>query len=309
MASYGIIFYMLTLFIVSNLLFSVGTFMNERFIYMPSLGFALVIAWLMVEKLPLLIKNDTKYKSVIRWSLVTILFLFTVRTYTRNFVWKDNLTLFTTDVHVSENSIKCNVSAGGDLQKKAMAETDPVKQEEDYQLSVKYLEKAISIYPKAGNGLLLYGNVISLYKKDHKLAIEQYFKLLEFDPYNNNAFSNTMLVLGSLDNATETPYKISVLKRLYAVNPENADVNYNLGKLYGQFRGMPDSASFYLERAISINPGNIAVYKDLGIVYSMKGEYSRAMDVFTRAQKIDPGDQQILQNIMITQRIMDQNKK
>ena len=49
--AYGILFYMLTLFIVSNLLFPVGTFMNERFIYMPSLGFVLVIAFLISIKL------------------------------------------------------------------------------------------------------------------------------------------------------------------------------------------------------------------------------------------------------------------
>jgi protein O-mannosyl-transferase len=307
--AYGILFYLLTLFIVSNLLFSVGTFMNERFIYMPSVGFAVIIAWLFVNKLPLVIKNGKTLKQTMTWSLLIILVLFSIRTYTRNFTWKDNFTLFTTDVLTSENSIKCNISAGGDYQKKALQETDPVKKEEDYQLSMKYLEKALSIYPTASNGLLLYGNVLSLYKQDQKQAIIQYMKVLESDPYNRNAFTNTILVLGSLDNVKESTYKVSVLKHLYAINPEDADLNYNLGKIYGQFRANPDSACYFLERAISLNSGNIAAYKDLGIVYGMKGEYDKALDVLSRAQKLDPSDRQIVQNIMITRQLMDQQKK
>jgi len=307
--AYGILFYLLTLFIVSNLLFPVGTFMNERFIYMPSLGFVLIIAFLISEELPLIIKNDTSYKNFASGLLLVILILFTIRTYTRNWVWKDNFTLFTTDVLVSENSIKCNVSAGGDYQKQAGLETDPAKQSEDYQHSIEYLEKAIRIYPKALNGLILYGNVLSLYKRDHKQAIVQYLKALDLDPYNKSAFTNTIKVLGSLDNSMETDYKLRILKYLNAIIPDNSEVNYSLGKLYGQFKGNLDSSSYFLERSLNLNSANIAAYKDLGIVYSMKGEYTKALDVFSRAQKLDPSDEEIRQNILITHQIMEHKRK
>ncbi|MCX6304736.1 MAG: DUF1736 domain-containing protein [Bacteroidetes bacterium] len=307
--SFGILFYLLTLFIVSNLLFPVGTFMNERFIYMPSLGFAIIIAYLVADKLPLLLNKGTSYKNVATGMLLVVLVLFTFQTYSRNKAWKDDFTLFTTDVLVSENSIKCNISAGGDYQKKAGLETDPVKQADDYQHSVTYLEKALSIYPKAVNGLVLYGNVLALYKKDYKQSIVQYLKVLEVDPYNKNAFSNALQVLGSLESSRESAYKVGILKQLNSIDPNNADVNYNLGKIYGQFRGNLDSASYFLERSISLNPGSIAAYKDLGIVYSMKGEYTKALNIFSRGQKIDPSDQQIRQNIQITNQMMNQRRK
>jgi Flp pilus assembly protein TadD len=66
---------------------------------------------------------------------------------------------------------------------------------------------------------------------------------------------------------------------------------------------------YYLERSIYLNAENKAAYKDLGIVYSMKGEYTKALDVFSRAAKLDPTDPQIRQNIVITHRIMDQKRK
>ncbi len=306
--SYGIIFYLSTLFIVSNLLFPVGTFMNERFIYMPSLGFVIILACLIVNKLPLIIKKESAYKKTAVTLLIVILVLFSLRTYTRNRVWKDNFTLFTTDVLVSENSVKCNVSAGGDYQEKARLETDLSKQAEYYELSMKHLEKAIRIYPKASNGLLLYGNALAMYKKDYKQAIVQYLTVLDFDPYNKNAFTNALQVMGSLDNSHESEYKIRILKHLNSINPASSEVNYSLGKIYGQFKGNLDSASWFLERSINLDAGNIAAYKDLGIVYSMKGEYTRALDVFSRAEKLDPADQQIRQNILITRQAMDQKK-
>ena len=44
---YGILFYLMTLSIVSNFVFPVGTFMGERFAFMPSVGFCMVLgAWL-----------------------------------------------------------------------------------------------------------------------------------------------------------------------------------------------------------------------------------------------------------------------
>jgi tetratricopeptide (TPR) repeat protein len=307
--AFGIIFYLLTLFIVSNLLFPVGTFMNERFIYMPSLGFALILASLIVNKLPAILKKGANYKNTAMVVSLLILLLFTIRTYTRNKVWKDNFTLFSSDVIVSENSVKCNVSAGGDYQEKAKLEPDTLKKIEYYERSIKYLEKAISIYPKASNGLVLYGNVLSVYKKDYKKAILQYLDVLSFDPYNSIAYSNTILVLVSLDNAREFSYKMGVLKRLYSVNPNHAEVNYNLGKLYGQFKGNLDSASWFLERAVNLDSGNLAAYKDLGIVYSMKGNYAKALEVFSKAEKLDPSDQQVRQNIMITYQIMNQQRK
>ncbi|MCX6268229.1 MAG: tetratricopeptide repeat protein [Bacteroidetes bacterium] len=309
MIAYGILFYLLTLFIVSNLLFSVGTFMNERFIYMPSLGFVIIIACLIIDKLPSIIKNVGTYKKFATGVFLVTLFLLTLLTYSRNKAWKDNFSLFTTDVKVSENSIKCNVSAGGDYIKKAGLETDTAKQAEYYQSAIMHLEKAINIYPKAINGLVLYGNVLTLYKKDYKEALRQYLTALEYSPFDKNAYSNTLQVLGSLDSKQETEYKINVLRRLNSINPNNPDVNYNLGKLYGQFKGNLDSSCFFLERSINLSSGNLAAYKDLGIVYSMQGEYAKAMDVFSKAEKLDPADQQIRQNILITRQIMNQKRK
>src|SRR5690606_17372953 len=42
-------FFLATLSIVSNFVFPVGTFMNERFLFLPSVAFSLVTAWVLVR--------------------------------------------------------------------------------------------------------------------------------------------------------------------------------------------------------------------------------------------------------------------
>ncbi|MCX6278196.1 MAG: hypothetical protein NT004_08870 [Bacteroidetes bacterium] len=305
--SYSILLYLLPLFIVSNLLFPVGTFMNERFVYMSSFGFVLILAWFVMVKLPMLIKDKIRYSKVAAVILLTVILLFSLRTVLRNEVWKDNFTLFTSDVLVSRNSVKCNIAAGGELMKKAETETDSIKKQKMYQLSFSYLEKAIGLYPKATNGLILYGNAIATHRKDLKLAITQYLKVLAYNPYEDNAFGNTLKVLNSIDNAQESDYKISIYSRLFAINPNNSDVNYSLGKIYGQYKGNLDTASYFLERSIQFSPDYLPAYKDLGIVYSLKRNYQKALSTFSQAQKFAPNDQEIKKNITTTLQIMQKN--
>jgi hypothetical protein len=107
-ASYGILFFIITFSITSNLLFNVGTFMNERFLFTSLLGFTLIVAFL-IQKL----QKTTVSGKVMTVSVILLCLLYGGRTAARNLVWHDDITLFTTDVKTSKKSIKCNVSAGG----------------------------------------------------------------------------------------------------------------------------------------------------------------------------------------------------
>ena len=306
--AYGILFFMSTLFIVSNLLFSVGTFMNERFIYMPSLGFVFIISYFLVKILPKLLKSQKISSAIIQVLFLLIILPYTIKTITRNNVWQDDFTLFTSDVKVSENSLKCNTSAGGKYLEKAQKDQNQGEKEHDFEMALKYLGKAISIYPYNNNSLILLGNTLIFYHNDYKGAIDKYIKVLSFAPYDKNAYSNLFNVLAALDDAKETDYKLNVLLKMNHFDPENSELNYLLGKLYGQYKGKLDSATFFLVKATKLSPENPLVFKDLGIVYGMQKEYTNALQAFQTALKLDPNDPQIRQNISITDHLIEQNK-
>jgi hypothetical protein len=63
--AYSILCWIATLSIVSNIFVSVGSFMNERFAYMPSIAFCLAFGWFFAYKLPdWIIDNNYKYTNV-----------------------------------------------------------------------------------------------------------------------------------------------------------------------------------------------------------------------------------------------------
>lgn len=309
MISYGILFYLITLFIVSNIIFTVGTFMNERFIYMPSIGFVLIVAWFFVFILPKLLKNASLYQYVAATALFLILSFYTVKTIARNKVWQDDFTLFSNDVKTSVNSTKCNTSAGGKYMERARDEQDTILKNKDFRTSLVYLNKAIQIYPGNKNCLLLIGNVYALYQKDYKGAIDLFLKVITLDGYNEIAYNNTLSVLGNIDNAKETDYKIGVCGELLKVNPDNGNLNYILGQLYGQFKGNMDTAEYFFKRSAALSPENAEPYKDLGVIYGMKKEYDKAIRALKKAAELDPKDLHVQQNLAITYQLLMQTKK
>ncbi len=77
--AYAILFFIFTFSITSNLFFNVGTFMNERFVFVPSAGFTLLVGWwlymLATAKTPALQKTAVGLTTV-------ICLLFGIKTFT-----------------------------------------------------------------------------------------------------------------------------------------------------------------------------------------------------------------------------------
>ena len=79
--AYAAAFYIITLSIVSNLVVSVGTFMNERFVYHASLGFCIAAAYLLVV---ILQKNKDNNKNVLGLGIAALLIIgFSAKTLIR----------------------------------------------------------------------------------------------------------------------------------------------------------------------------------------------------------------------------------
>jgi len=166
--SYAILFYLITLSIVSNLFVSVGTFMNERFIFISSVAFCLLMAWLLVEKIPNWWKSAPKVAGM---SLSSILILsifslgFAAKTFTRVPVWENALTLNTAAVTVSPNSARANLFMGTALFEEYKLEKNPEKQKAIIYKSGYHVKRATEILPNYGSALHMYSGILAEYYK------------------------------------------------------------------------------------------------------------------------------------------------
>ncbi len=184
--AFGILFFLLTLSIVSNILVSIGTNLSERFIFMPSLGFVLVFAYLLKKA----ISNNTVLFSVV----ALLLILFSIKTITRNNDWKDNITLAQKDIVVSGNSAKLNNSLGAQLTEAALKSKNPTERSQQLEQALACFQKALTHNPTYIEAVFGRGSVYFM-QQNLKLAINDYLIAEKIDPNYPNLRTNLSLAL------------------------------------------------------------------------------------------------------------------
>ncbi len=247
--SFSILFFLATLSIVSNIVFPIGTNMSERFLFMPSLGFCLLVAHLLYK----FIKNG---KTVFVVTSVVAL-LFSIKTFTRNQVWKDDFTLFTTDVKTSKNSAKILNAAGGALSTAASTEKDPIKKKAMLTEAVCYLNQAIKVHPIYANAHLLLGNS-QFYLDNLDESIKAYESALKYNPTFVDAQTNLAVALR------------------------------DAGKKAGEQEQNIEKAEKLLLRSIQISPKDIETLRLLGVTYGVSGRHAQAVEYFGKVTQLDP---------------------
>ena len=194
--AYGWLFFILVFSISSNLLVSIGAFMNERFIFVADIGWALIMAYMI-----LYLSKKMQQPFLITYAiLIPLLGLFSLTTITRNYAWQDDYTLFTTDVKVSENSAKCNVSAGGKSYERAKNTIDKHTKEVLLLDAKTYLIKGLKIYPKYTQAYILLGNV-HFETAEYTKSFANYIKAFELGEHKDS--KTNILVLGNKTHQKE----------------------------------------------------------------------------------------------------------
>ena len=263
--SFSILFYLITLSIVSNIVFPIGTNMSERFLFMPSIGFALLLA--LIPLYP--IKNKVLLEVYSKPLLIftgLLLVLYSTKTIQRNQTWKDNLTLFTTDIEVSKNSAKLRNAVGGDLSSTAIKIEDETTRNAMLQEAIGHLKEAVKIHPTYKNAYLLLGNTHN-YLKQYDQSIQYYDQALRLDPGYTDAFNNRAIT-----------YR-------------------DAGFYFGQQLGDLNKAKQYLEEAIKSMPEDYETVFGLGVAEGMGGNINRAIELFTKSTQIQPNSAAAWRNL------------
>lgn len=305
--SYGILFFVITFSITSNLLFNVGTFMNERFVFMASLGFTLIVGyWIYL----LSVAKSVSMQKLSIGIIAVVGLLFGIKTFTRNFVWDNDFSLFLTDVKTSHESIKCNISAGGSklqIWKKSHKERDKVE-------AYRYLEKALKLDDHALNAYLLLGEL--MYLDNNKAgAYQAYHNATLIDPNNKLAQDNLALMVAVTEDdflkpitalldegiALQDPNKIQEAYRqiddYLKEHPESLIALNVKGNVLGRGMNRLDEAIAIYEQVIAKDPTFASAYENMGIAYAIKGEFDRAEQLFKKALEFAPDNQNILFNL------------
>ena len=333
-ASYSILFFLIPLAPVCNIFFAVGTLMNERFIFISSIGFCLLVGWFFAEALPKLIKNISAAKTITGVVLGIVLCLFALKTVTRNADWENDTVLFTTDVEVSTMSAKGNCAAGGRTleraQSKEVKDNDKELHDALCEKAIKYLKKSNEIYSSDGkkdskkhSSTAVYSDAMNLLGNayfeigDIANALDSYMKIISTYPQHDIANGNIHVVLmqtpGMLRNKLTTstvPELLEVLGNLIKIKPECGEAYYVLGVMYGRELGNMDASIQCFEKAETCKfEKNASYYKDMGVAYGISGNYTKSISALEKAIELDPDDDLTYTNLGYTYLNLGDNAK
>lgn len=190
-AAYAILFWLATLSIVSNIVVSVGSFMNDRFAYMPSVAFCLLAGWFFARQLPQRIKEKQDRPYVLGLIVFgAIAALFAYRSFTRVPDWKDAMSLNRSAVKVSENSARAQSFFVTSLYKEVyLKEKNPAVKAKLVDTMEYHIQRAIKINPNYGAAQTMRAAVAAArFEQDHQL--DKFFheieSIIEKIPYNTN---------------------------------------------------------------------------------------------------------------------------
>ena len=308
-----------------------GGIFAERFLYSAALGFIILLI-LLVHKLSKRLKSSLKNASFIVLGAVTLLLVipYSIKTINRNLAWKDNYTLFSTDIKTGTNSAQNHRHFAEQTLVKALAEKDSVKMKNLARVSLKAFDISLSMHPKFAESYMKSGVIYQLIFNKPDSAIYHYRKTIECEPTNilraeayynlGTVYQNTKanLVYASYCYNQSLKFKPDYAPALQArnalkanginteleptntsfdENSKNRDANYyfNLGYKRAS-EGKYKEALIAFEEACKMNPTNIDVLLNLANCYGMLGDYEKSIEFNSKIISLKPDEERAYRN-------------
>jgi tetratricopeptide (TPR) repeat protein len=190
-----------------------------------------------------------------------------LKTHDRNKAWKDDFTLFSTDMKHMPESVKVHDFLGNIYSSRGDSANDPGQQRALYEKAIGLQEKAVAIYPsvpeiqqKLG---FLYGKIGRFDK-----AIEKYRIAIRMNP---NEVHNYIQIGNACGLSGEAGKAIPYLESGRNLFPDHPGLLQILGMAYAT-SGQTSEAIICFEKILQVDPENAQARQALGYAYTLTGK-------------------------------------
>ncbi|MBV9769353.1 MAG: tetratricopeptide repeat protein [Bryobacterales bacterium] len=247
---FSVFFFFIALAPTSNIFILIGSMMSERFMYLPSIGLTGCAVALICT---LVVQYSQPAFGKALWAAAGVVCVaLAARTYTRNFDWHDEATLWTSVTKVNPEDALAHLNLGN-----ALLEI-PGRVPE----ATSEFQKSLRIYPNYAEA---HNNLGAIFLESGRTteAVAEYRAAVRLDPDYPDAHSNLGSALsripGGLSEAT------AELETAVRLDPENGRRRAALGNVLLQMpRRMPEAIG-QLETAVKIDPELIDAHYALAI--------------------------------------------
>nr|XP_014353203.1 PREDICTED: transmembrane and TPR repeat-containing protein 3 [Latimeria chalumnae] len=271
----------------SNLFFPVGFVVAERVLYVPSMGFCILVAhgWGKISSK----SNLTK----LAWlCLAVVLGIHALKTVRRNWDWESEYTLFMSalkvyktnyptlnmSIHLEERTrvVLYLLFVRGELLLKM---NRPLEAKDAYLRALE-LDKA--------NADLWYNlAIVYIELKDPTEALKNFNQALELNPKHKLALFNSALLMQESGDARLRPESKRRFLSYIEEEPQDANGYFNLGML-AMDNKKDAEAEMYMKKAIKMQPGFRSALFNLALLYSQNARELEALPVLEELLRYYP---------------------
>ena len=285
---FAIIFFFLSMAVVSNVFFLIGNIFAERFLYAPSLAFCIASGYGIMLLYRAGAESDglfsLKSQPAAVLCLSVILVLYSVKTIARNPDWESNYSLCIQDVKYADKSARIHFMLGNIYLGFSKSANTEAEKKDLITKAENELETSLKIFPEnepVKHNLLAtelnngeYDKANALFNKG--VAI--------YDTFTAKLAYNMGVKFFDDKNYAGA---IAKYKMALAANPNFAKAYINLGSAY-QILEFYDSAISILNQGINLKPNDISGYTDIGLCYYKTKQYANATEAYKKMLELDP---------------------
>ncbi|XP_034381759.1 protein O-mannosyl-transferase TMTC1 isoform X2 [Cyclopterus lumpus] len=271
----GMLFLVFPFIPASNLFFRVGFVVAERVLYMPSMGYCILVAHGLGRLCSVMGRWGTTVLSV---SMLLLILLFSWKTVQQNHVWLSREALFRSGIQTLPHNAKVHYNYANFL-----------KDIGRHQEAIHHYTTALRLFPRHASAM----NNLGTLTRDPEEAERYYRKALDTNPQHNRALFNLGNLLKSQGKEKEAETR---LKDSIHFSPHFADAYSSLASLYAEQKRFAEASEVYL-KGIENCPDSSDLHNNYGVFLVDTGEGELAATHYQQAVRLKPAHHVAMVNL------------
>ena len=261
----GLIFLVIPFLPAANILFPVGFVIAERVLYIPSLGYVILV----VQCISVAYHRTQKHRAKILICSLLLASVWAGRTVMRNRVWVSRYNLFRSGVETLPHNAKMHYNYA-----------NLMKDLNESHIATYHYQQAIKLWPNYASAYNNLGTITWNGKEAEKLYQQAI-------TVTSGGHPSALFNLASeLIKAGNTRGAISVLHTCIQSDPLFSEAHTQLGILFAD-QGANRKAEKHYQKAISIHPNNPNFHNNLAVFLAGQGRVEEALDNYRKAYELN----------------------
>jgi tetratricopeptide (TPR) repeat protein len=300
------LFFLATSILISNLFFPIGVFMNERFMYVPSIAFAILLVYLFLEVIPNSWSAWSKNTGIMILSILVL--VFSVMSVKRSYAWFNDASLALTDVEVSLGSAKAKMAAADAILQELNGISNVEERQEMLNIAYGHLSQSLEIYPEYFPPLDLLGKLY-FESANYAESIKFYGYCVERKPNDPKFVENIYIIGNKLVSIGEYQDAFYAFEKALGYSPNNKAYLLAIAQVSAKDLNNPSQGLPFMEQAYALYPNDLDVAEKMAITYAMLGRFQLAINILEPIYAVNPTNGSIAKNLGIAYYQMGDTQK